>query len=229
VQRANRTTPDQFRYQSPSDLQNAILSVALWTKTDSSGSQGLTKYLVLLDRPFGNETNQLIMQLKEEPTPAARRIGLLETKTGTDRAGEVANAYARFYAPGKWLVGHTKIADRGFLIKTKDPWGEELSEENFTTQASIVRLGEILGHVAGAAHRNALRADGKLDHAPHIAQQAKSLSPILTTRSRDITNHLAQAYGELSSDPQVVKLVREADLFIKNASRPNSSPPKPRD
>src|SRR6185295_9490363 len=97
-------------------FRKSVLDVARWTRVDSGGSQGVYKFLVLVDRPFADGDAPMIFQFKQQPEPAAARAGLVDEKCATDRAREVAGSFDRLLDWPKPFVGAAVLEGRGYLV-----------------------------------------------------------------------------------------------------------------
>ncbi len=213
---------NSFRFENANELRSAVLDVARWTRLESSGSQGVHKYLVLLDKPMKGDDNPLIMELKEEPVPAAAVAGLLHAASGAKRAEEVASAYGRMLDPQPRLLGFTKIGECGFLVLTKDPWGEELEPQDFrigTEENGAAEAAALLGEVLGQAHRNGLVRNDRANQIPKLLQQLQSLPAILDEQSKQIESQLHRDYEALCKDPKARELAARAEEFIKGSQK----------
>lgn len=211
----NETTRSLFRWKNRGQLAEGVLDVVSWVRLGSSGSQGLRKFLVLLDHPLIGTDQPLILQLKEEPTPAATRAGVLDSSLGIDRAAEVADAYGQLARPAKWLVGHTSIRGHGYLVKTKDPWGVELSPKDIHTFSDLKKTAGLMGLLLGRAHRTALsQCAGGRDAILEIGEDVMNQVPSLTEHSRDVTAYLRMQRRQLRSDPEAQLLEQRAEKYI---------------
>lgn len=210
-------TRARWRATSESQWAQSVLDVARWTRLGSSGSQGMHKYLVLLDRPLKDFDEPLILQLKEEPIPAAVRGGLIPNPPG-DRGAFVADAHVRLTARPEWLVGYTTIDHRTFLVRTKDPWGEDLDSTDFRSHEALQELSSLLGQAVGVAHRAALTADRRDDTRNEIAQMAQSESFLsdLLRQSHEMERFLRGGFQQLRADSQARALLAEAEAFISD-------------
>lgn len=232
-----RDVPVRLRFLNHGDLQQAVMDVAEWTRLESSGSQGLRKYLVLLDRPTsqqdratGLDTEPIIVQLKEQPTPAAARAGLLSAAWGPNRAKEVADAYRQLVEPDRWLAASLTFGNRGFVQLTKDAWGEEFSAKAFASLDGLGEAARILGEATGWAHRSALTSSHKnrerIDHFATAADDA--LADVLCERSAAAAEYMHRLFENLQRDPQAKALANAAEKAIRAAVRQPASDPTDR-
>ena len=207
-------------------LEAAVRDVARWTRLGSGGSQGLDKFLVLLDRKVIGENGPFIIELKEEPASAAERAGYLAaSKSGKTRARDVVEGHERLWMQSPWCVGYSAIGDKGFLVRSKGPWAEELDEDDFEGMAGTMRAAKIIGSAVGLAHRAGLRsATGNNQAVVQTIQSqlAKSAGEI-EQRGKQLDDHLRAQFTSLKNDPRAAKLVQQADAFIASALRNGSS------
>lgn len=207
-----------FRYEREKDFQSDVRDVARWTRVESSGSQGIHKYLVLLENPLRESADPLILELKEQPKPAAAVAGILKAQTGAARATDVAGGYDQLMRPAPRLVGFTQMDGRGFLVRTKDPWGEELEPGDFRMHGNaegVVKAASLLGDVVGMAHRNSLATASKPQQVALLCKKAEELEKWLCERSKVIHEQMAARYAKLAADDGVKALVKKADEFIQ--------------
>ena len=207
-----------FRFQTADELVAVADDVARWTRLGSSGSQGVHKYLVLIsDNPLREEAGPLILELKEEPPPAAAVAGILDLHDRTDRGSQVAAAYHQMLDPPPRLLGSTRIGEQSFLVRTKDPWNEDLEPDDFDfgrSDDSAVEAATVLGEVTGLAHRQGLIRSNQIDRIEPIRAKVDGLSAVLQGRSLAIEERLRREYEALCADPKAQELARKANDYI---------------
>ncbi len=207
-------------------LDAAVRDVARWTRLGSAGSQGLNKFLVLLDRKVIGEHGPFIIELKEEPAPAAERAGYLAaSKGGKTRARDVVEGHERLWMQSPWCVGYSAIGDKGFLVRSKGPWAEELDEDDFKGMAGAMRAAKIIGSAVGMAHRAGLRsATGNNQAVVQTIQDrlAKAAAEI-EQRGKLLDDHLRAQFNNLKNDPRAAKLVQKADAYVVESALRNES------
>lgn len=205
----------RLRFRHRAELESAVLDVVLWTRIESSGSQGLRKYLMLLDAPLRDSNETLILQLKEEPECAAARAGLVALETGAKRAAFVCNAYRSTSSSPRWLLAHLAIADTGFLVMTKDPWCEELSTKNILTFESLRDGAALMGRVIGRGHRKLASGTGRLESIiKYVSGNADQLFEDVSKRSLTCQYYLTGAYQDLKSDQRALELSNQGQAWI---------------
>ena len=213
----DRKSREQFRFQNFDELRSGVLDVARWTRLESSGSQGVHKYLALLDMPLTGNDSPMILELKEQPVPSLATVEMLRSAMGPERAKEVAAAYGQMLKPPPRLIGFTRIGDRGFLVRTKDPWNEDLEPADFDVDQKAngaVQAAALLGEVLGLAHRNALLQSNRGQRIPAILDLVTTLPPLLRDRSKVIEESLRQEYRTLLADPKAQELAAHAEGYI---------------
>ncbi len=221
----NTSTKERFRVASVDGLQAMVLDAVRWTRVGSSGSQGLHKYLILLDHPLKDGDGLLILKLKEEPAPAAARVGLLPAAGSVRRAVEVAAAYPRLLPNAPCLIGHTRLGDRGFLVSMKDPWGEEFEPEDFNLNDSPERVNQsasLLGEVVGLAHRNSILSTRGEDALTSIAAKLNGLDVTLRERSGVVADHLHAQFQALQNDSEARELAEKARKLVRDKAGQSS-------
>lgn len=202
-------------------LESAVQDVVRWTRIGSAGSQGLDKYLVLLDRQTVGENGPFIIELKEEPAPAAVRAGYLKSADGgLARAREVAEGHQQLWPELPWCVGYSAIGDKGFLVRSKGPWAEELNEDDFEGVDGALRAGRIIGSAVGLAHRAALSASNKGNpDTKHMLAKLEALPAEIESRGREVDRVIQAAYENLKHDSRARELAEKADAFIASSTR----------
>ncbi len=205
---------------APDNDGPVVLDAVRWTRLDSSGSQSLRKYLVLLEAQSPACDGLLILQLKEEPISAAARAKLIPTAPPDQRAAFVAGAYARLLRPAKWMIGHTRIGSTGFLVKTKDPWGEEPSTKMFKGAGGMNDAAELLGTTLGRAHHHAIAA--LPDAGAQLERVAAGIDrAALTSRSEAVTVHLIAMYRDLQKDADAQTHIARATAYFERVAKEN--------
>jgi uncharacterized protein (DUF2252 family) len=211
-----------FRAATIEELRTTVLDVARWTRTGSSGSQGVHKFFVLLKQPLTNSPSDVILELKEQPTPAAARVGLLPAADGVRRAEEVARAHATLLSPPPRLVGFTRIGQRGFLVRARDPWAEELDTGDFGGAGQIrgaVAAARVAGAAVGMAHQVALVQQGQPDKISYFLERLDGMAIQLAHRSAKMESRIRRDFAALQGDPEARKLAAEADEFVRAFKR----------
>ncbi len=211
---------DSLKQGDKTVCRAAVLDVARWTRLESSGSQGVPKYLVLLNAPAVEPHHSILIELKCEPTPAATRASSLGSSVGPSRAQFVAESFRRALAPPPWLIGSVQTDETCFLVRPKNPWNEELSHKDLTKQKHVIESAAILGTVIGAAHGNSLESPTQRDTlATRVESEKAQLARTLVARSLEIQKDLQQAYENLAADPAAIQQKKRAEDFIESSAR----------
>lgn len=140
-------------------LDGKVIDIVRWVKVGSSGSQGVRKYLVLLEPPKDGDSRPSIFQLKQEPMPAAARAGIARVTMALDRGRNVAEAYSRLQARPRRLVGWTQFDGRSYLIKPKDAFCKEPDTDDLANLDALLNAARLMGGLLGVGHAKS-RIDG---------------------------------------------------------------------
>lgn len=195
-------------------LRDAILDIANWTSLSSGGSQGLRKYLVLL-RHAGASNNDglLILQLKEEPKPAAERVGYLKHDQSIDRGAFVASAHETLQCHPSLWIGGIRLDDRSFLVKPKSPFAKEPSLKNLNKPGEFEEMARLMGTLLGRAHAASL--SDQHERAGGIAESARSFDSSLNRLSDKAHKAFKSMFKKLQNDPAAHELSVQAQNAIR--------------
>lgn len=212
----------KFGSKNLEEFDQVVFDAVRWTRIGSSGSQGVHKFLLLVQPTAGNDSLPMILELKQEPVPAASRAGIGATGEAGERASQVVSAHPRLCKIPPRLVGHTRIGDRVFLVRPKEARAEEFDIEDFNLKknpSAGVTLSSLLGAVIGLSHRQAFDEDA--NRIQIILDQLQGLEPILVSRSKQVSDHMLMQFDALSADAEARALVDAANKFIESAAREN--------
>lgn len=195
-----------------------VLDVVRWVRAGSAGSQGVQKYLVLLEPPSDPLSRPSIFQLKEEPTPAAGRVGLEIPASSANRAAQVASAYGLMQARPRRFVGWTRIGDRQFLIKPKDAFGKEPDTKDLASIDALMESARLLGGLLGMGHA---KSCGSRDvTALKAAIDDAALVERINERSAQCCEAFSRAFDEYQRDARVKVMSEKAERWlVEMASR----------
>jgi uncharacterized protein (DUF2252 family) len=141
-----------FRYSDIETVRKSIKDVALRTRLESVGSQGLKKYLVLLDKPLKGLDMDVVMYVKQEIPSAAERAGAIpmDPRSFGRRCSEDMNVLTN---PTAYMNSWCDIGKESYWVTLKDPWSEDLELKMATDYSRLLELARTWGSVAGAMHR----------------------------------------------------------------------------
>ncbi len=204
-----------FAHPDAQSLRKGMKDVVLRTRLGSSGSQGLQKYLLLMDRPLVGVDHDVILYLKREIPSAAIRSGLLPADP-REPGERYASDVDRLTEPHPFLNLWCAQGKESFHLTIKDPWSAELGPDGVDGFDSLLRTARLWGVVAGAAHRNA--GNPQLI----LAKLTPQLSEELLTRGDQYIEHLNQTFAQFSADDRVRKDIDSADAAIHQLSSPKT-------
>jgi uncharacterized protein (DUF2252 family) len=196
-----------LRYRTPAEFRNAIRDVAMRSRLGSSGSQGLKKYLVLMDKPLVGVESDAILYLKQEIPTAAQRSGLVEQDTSETPGKRIDRLMRAMLSPPPYLSGSCEIGEESYWVSLKEPWSDELDPAKVDSVEELLHLAQIWGTVAGAAHNV-----GGSNIAAEISKRLGSglIEPLLA-RSGRFREELERDFEGFGDDPRVKKHVAAAD------------------
>ena len=205
----------RFRIHSAGELSSSLKDAAKRTRVGSSGSQGLGKYFLLLDRPLADYDGDVVIYLKQQIPAAAERQGVVERdpRTPGRRCAELAAALSD---PSPYLNGWCDAADgRSFLVSFKEPWGDELDPDDVKTLADLKQTARVLAVAVGAAHAHADRLQPTPNPSAHAAgRSADELSNQLADRSAAYAAKVRADFEDLRHDPRTAELVKRAESAL---------------
>lgn len=204
----------------PASRAAIILDTARWTRLGSSGSQGVAKYLVLLRDPTGGERSLLMLQYKEQPSPAAARAGLIAAMEPAARAKFVADAHAILQCHASDWIGSAVLDGRGYLIRPKGPWAKEPSQKDLDAMKKLEAMADLLGALLGRGHRSSITVSGD-PRVKHIPGAARALSAELNRRALAARDRTRADYDKLRSDPRFAANIERADRHVEKQSQSN--------
>jgi uncharacterized protein (DUF2252 family) len=201
----------QFRYADASSIRAAIKDAALRTRLNSSGSQGLRKVFVLLERPFKGIDHDAIIYLKQEIPTAAERSGAMVSPSYSPGERTKRQMDAMNW-PRPLINSWCDVGDESYWVSLKEPWSDEIDFEAIKDIPDLLDAAMIWRAVAGAAHREEDR------FSVVIPRLTPRLQDTLAARSTAFLAELERQFAALSSDPEVNGYMRRADAAIEAAA-----------
>jgi uncharacterized protein (DUF2252 family) len=202
-----------FRYHDVATVRRSIKDVCRRTRVESVGSQGLRKYLVLLERPLRGLEMDVVMYVKQEPPAAAERAGAIprDPRSPGRRCSEDMDQLTN---PTAYLNSWCDIGSESYWVTFKEPWSEELEAEAVRDYEQLLEASRVWGSVAGAMHRSqgpAVRAAilERLDR-PGLFDQLRHRSTLYAAE-------LDRQYQEFRGDPRAKAEGAKAQAVIDAA------------
>lgn len=205
---------ERFRLREASAVRAAMKVVSLRTRLGSSGSQGLHKYLVLLEHPLNGIEHDAIVYLKQQVPSAAERAGVVarDPRPAAERSATLA---LQLTAPRPFFMswGGTS-GDESFLVTVKEPWSDELDPDDVKSPDDLRHAADLWGAVAGPAHR---AAGANVDTT--VAAITPALRDLIDQRSRAYAAQVARDFEAFRSDERVKALCDRADAAVRSIER----------
>ena len=185
-----------FRPCTLSQMRSCITDVARLVNESPAEPHGLTRYLVLLDRPLKGIDHDVILLLEQHIPAAAerQRVAPAGRPSAAWRAGEdVKETAGRRSLLNNWC----DLAGGSYRIRLLDPAAQTLRCEQLRDLESLREAAQLLGDLLGDSHcrdRKAAKVPDRLD-APARAE--------ILDRSERYLAQLTKDFDEFSADPRV--------------------------
>lgn len=198
----------RLRYSTAEELKRTIRDVAFRTRIGSSGSQGLKKILVLMDKPLVDVDHDIILYLKQQISTAAERQGFVIPVSQTP--GERCAALMRqMTSPPPFLCEACELGAESYWLSVKEPWSDELDAGDVKDLDDLRRAARIWGTIAGVAHR------AGSNHPELIVEKlTPALRKNLETRAQTYLALLTSDFETFRRDERVDAIVRDADAAL---------------
>jgi len=186
-------------------VRASIKDVALRTRLGSSGSQGLFKILVLLDKPLVGVNHDVLFYLKQEIPSAAERQRVV--KSDTRSPGERVSAMNDLLTdPDGFANSSGEAQGKSYWVQIYEPWSDDLNADAFGGLKGLSAGGRVWGTTLGTAHRA---------HASEIATQlTPELELQINERADAYIVHMKKRFEDFRSDPRVRAMQIEADRAV---------------
>ena len=213
IAQAIARSPEQaklFRVTDAAGVRKAIHDVALRTRSGSSGSQGLKKYFVLMDRPLVGVDHDAVLYVKQQIPTAAERSGIIPTDPRPP-GRRCAEDTLRLSRPRPLFSGWCQIGEESYWVMIREPWTKELDPEDVKTFNDLLRTARIWAVAAGAGHREPGQAQAIASRiTPALASDLRRLSGMYLDR-------LDADWRDLTADPRTAPLIAVAERALEDA------------
>lgn len=133
-------------------IRKSIKDVVRRTRLGSSGSQGLQKYLVLLEKPFKGIEHDIILYLKQEIPTAAERSGIVPPDARPP-GQRCAQDMDKLTEPRALFNSWADLEGKSFWVSFKEPWSDELAFDEVKDLDQLTQMAVIWSTVVGSTHR----------------------------------------------------------------------------
>jgi uncharacterized protein (DUF2252 family) len=201
-----------FNFTDENSIRKSIKDVAARTRLESVGSQGLKKYLVLLERPLKGLSMDVILYVKQEIPAAAERAGAIprDPRSPGRRSSEDMEVLIN---PEAYLNTWCDIGGESYWVTFKEPWSEEIDIARIKNFDDLRKMAEVWGKVVGVAHRH-------LGRAAAIRQRLdEGLLAVLRHRSTSYMAELDRQYFDFTTDPRTKAQVAKAQPIVDAAKQ----------
>lgn len=194
---------------SVAGLRAKLRGAAHRTRLGSSGSQGLDKILVRLERPFRDVETDVLLYLKQQIPAAAERSGLVpgsEFLTPARRASEMVTALT---SPRPFANGTATFRGRSYLVMLKEPWSEELDADRLRSTDELFAASRAMATIVGAAHARGVA----------IAPPDDTLLVRIANRADAYVVTQRGWHEMLRKDPRTLAWIAKADAAVSAVNR----------
>jgi hypothetical protein len=202
----------RLRHHDAAAIRGAIKDVALRTRPASSGSQGLEKYFVLMNRPLKDVEHDAILYFKQQVATAPERAGLIppDPRDPGRRCTEDIELVSR---PDHYLSDYVELGGKSYWVTVREPWTDELDPEDIKNYDNLLAYARIWGTATGSCH-------WLPDQRRVIAERTTpDLKVNLRRLSAAYVTELDRQYQAFVADPRVPALVRPAEAALLDAAR----------
>ncbi len=195
---------------SQQQVRLKIKSIARRHRIDSSGSQGLEKYFILLDKPFDGVKHDIIIYLKQAIPSAAERANAIEAEKIAP-AKRLVREMESMVSPKPLFNSYCEIEGKSFWTYLKDPWSQEISSSAILSYPELFESSTILGSVLGASHQRDQVDLGNLDK-PEFQR-------VLLGRAKLFVEQQRLAFREYRNDPRVIQQIQFVENKLKELGK----------
>jgi uncharacterized protein (DUF2252 family) len=203
----------RFNYADERAIRAGILDVALRTHVGSAGSQGLTKYFVLMFRPLVGVESNVVLYVKQEVPSPAERVGMIP-KDPRDPGQRCAEDMDELCRPRPVFNSWCRIGDQSYWVTIREPWTNELDPEDIKNVKELEAAARIWAVASGATHQHP-RQSAAIDRRVNA-----KLAGQLVQLSDDYLRQLDADLKALRADKRVQEMVRSADQRISETRIP---------
>ena len=193
----------------PAQIRKLIKDVTRRTRIGSAGSQGLNKFLVLLDAPFAARgmKHDVILYLKQQIPTAAERSQIIprDPRTPGQRCAQDTD---KMTDPRPAFNSWAEMDGKSYWVYFKEPWSNELAYDEVTDAASLKQMAVIWGNVVGATHRD----DGRFELVlPRFTDEVKQQ---VRTRADAYVAYQSEAFKAFVDNPQTKQAIKVVEAFL---------------
>jgi uncharacterized protein (DUF2252 family) len=198
-----------FRFNSAAEIRSGIKDAVQRTRVGSSGSQGLKKYLMVLDRPLRGVANDVIFYLKQEIPSAAERQGVAAASDASPGA-RVKRDMDTLTEPHPYINSFCEIGNESYWVNFKEPWSSEIDPAEIKSADDLIHAARIWATVAGAMHRR----DGRFQRL--LSRVTPTLMTQIDQRCDAFLKQIDSDFADFSSDSRTRRHVAAIDSMIQS-------------
>jgi uncharacterized protein (DUF2252 family) len=203
-------TPDgKDLFKSADFDKKRVEDIAKRTQLESAGSEGLQKFLVLVDNKKSPE-KKLILYMKEQIPSSAERVGLIprDARTPGQRSSEDMHLMTR---PPGYFNTWCDWNGGSYRVSIKEPWTDTMDAADVDSLEDLKHVARIWGTVAGSLHRQSDEAVANVKKrlTPELAPYLRTLGMLYATKARD-------DFRQFVNDPRVKDDITRAETALRD-------------
>jgi uncharacterized protein (DUF2252 family) len=202
----------RFALKDAQDIRKRMKDVARRTRIGSSGSQGLAKYFVLIERPFKDYDGDVILYLKQQIPTAAERSEYVprDPRTPGERCKRDMDALTE---PHAFANGFCELEGKSFWFSFKEPWSDEIAFDKIKTADELLDIAKLWGTVAGCTHRE----EGRFERI--LPRLTPALKQSIASRADAYLKYQQEAFASFKDDPRAVQAVARATQALDELTK----------
>jgi len=204
-------TPDgKDLFKNAEFEKRRVNDIAKRTQLESAGSEGLQKYLILIDNKKSPADKLLILYMKEQIPAAAERVGLIpkDPRPAGQRVSEDMHLMSR---PPSYFNSWADMGNHSFRVSIKEPWTETLDGTDVYSFEDLKHMARVWGTVAGSLHRQGDEAVARVKArlTPNLAAELRTLGMLYASKARE-------DFRQFAADPRVREDTAKAEAALKD-------------
>ncbi len=202
----------RFALKTSKEVRKRMRDVARRTRVGSSGSQGLAKYLVLIEKPFADHDGDVILYLKEQIPTAAERSGYVprDARTPGERCKRDMDALTE---PRAFVNGFCELEGTSFWFSLKEPWSDEIAFDKIKSADELIDMAKLWATVVGCTHRE----EGRFERI--LPRLTPALRQTIASRADAYLAYQGEAFASFKADPRVALSIERSKRAMDDATK----------
>ena len=209
------------KYKTADEFAKAIKSIALRTRIGSSGSQGLEKIFVLIEKPIAAFDFDVIFYLKQQLPPAAVRAGLIERAIVGSDASPGKKTFLlmkEMNQPVPLFSGFADIEGKSYFLSIKEPWTDALEFDSAKDFDSLLQDAKRWAVVAARSNG---RSNGQLTSTSDRLEKFNTpeFERQVLDRAKAYLAHANADFRAFLADPRTAAAIAKTETFLNGLKK----------